>query len=183
MITEGDRQLVDQNKKAGDLIATKATEPEIKQAGKDVHDNSVRLEQVIGVPVEATQPYSPAASATIRTASEKEHEQANDLWKMALGAIAAKIPYGGAIVGVLVGLNEWLKRRKAQAATYAVVQGVSELPAVLAGTADAAKQKDLGATIKGVMETYAKANGVYHQLDTMIGKWKAQSKITKLGAA
>lgn len=67
---EETRNLNRQNKHAGELIESKAADPEIRQAGKDVAANSTVIEKIEGPPKE-DKPYSPQESKDARDKGEQ----------------------------------------------------------------------------------------------------------------
>lgn len=89
-VTEGDRQLSDQNQKAAKAILRQTTEETILEPAKDIDANSGQQLKNWGPPKEAKD-YSPANSKDSRDKSEKEH---GDPWwkRLLLGA-------GGIIIG------------------------------------------------------------------------------------
>lgn len=96
-ITEADRQLVYQNKYAGMLVEEKASEAEIRQAGKDIRLNSEALEKSIGLPKQPTA-YSPQASAATREARDVEHKP--KWWQLGLSALVGLLG-GGGLLGIV----------------------------------------------------------------------------------
>jgi len=72
-VKDSDRQLNRQNAEAGRFIETKADDPQVKQAGRDVKSNALTLEKNVIGPPDNPKPYSPAASQEARDSSDKEH--------------------------------------------------------------------------------------------------------------
>lgn len=124
--TEGDRQLVDQNEKAGAYIETTASEPGVKQAGRDVRENSTTLKKNLTGEPKQPQPYSPQASAAAREQSTQEHS--SPWWKTALTILLSAIGGGG-----LAGIGARLLGGPAATALQAVVQGVINVRQKAAG--------------------------------------------------
>jgi len=116
------RQLVDQNRQAGKLIATKALAPAVRQAGLDIEANSIEHQAWIGKPETSTQ-YSTQTSASIRAQSKQARE--SSIWskiKNFFGGIAMEaildlvityFPQLGGITGVLFGIFGLIKKWKA----------------------------------------------------------------------
>jgi hypothetical protein len=138
--TEGDRQLNHQNKMAGAMIEEVAAEPEVRQAGKDVKENSAVLEKnLMGAPKEP-KPYSPPASAAAREQSTKEHENTwgkvigNAVLGFLLGGVATKVitryvggPVGPALVSVVEGIARVREESMAKEGAAAGTLTVDEL--------------------------------------------------------
>lgn len=80
------RNLNRQNLHAGELIETRATDPEVKQAGKDVKLNSTVIEKIQGPPKE-DKSYSEKESAEARAKGESV---SGGFW-VGLGGIAVTI--------------------------------------------------------------------------------------------
>lgn len=93
--TEGDKRLNNQNIGAGEFVERVATEPEVKQAGKDVKENSLTLEKSLDLKPAKPESYSPALSKEARKQSEEEH------------AVSPFMAFLGGLASVAVG---WLLR-------------------------------------------------------------------------
>lgn len=93
--TEGDKRLNNQNIGAGEFVEKTATEPEVKQAGKDVKENSLTLEKSLDLKPAKPESYSPALSKEARKQSEEEH------------AVSPFMAFLGGLASVAVG---WLLR-------------------------------------------------------------------------
>lgn len=76
-VTDGDRGLTDQNKKAATFILDTTKEPATKSAAQDIKANSERQEKNWGPPKDKSviQDYTPKASQENRERSEKEHKE------------------------------------------------------------------------------------------------------------
>ena len=119
------RQLVDQNRQAGQLVAERALKPIIKQAGLDIVANAEEHLAWIGQP-KTSNPYTPETSATVRAESKYEREtswlekfiggkimeailELVNLWFPALGGI------GGLLMGAFGMWKKWKADKKVRA--------------------------------------------------------------------
>jgi len=101
-VKESDKQLNSQNIGAGRFIVQTASDPDVRQAGKDVSDNATTLEKnVIGKP-EVSKPYTPENSKKSRDDSNQDHGMS--WWQGALigvGSILATVLGQGWLAGLL----------------------------------------------------------------------------------
>jgi len=116
------RQLVDQNRQAGQLIAKQAIVLTVRQAGLDIEANSIEHQAWIGKP-KTSNPYSPEQSASIRAQSKQARE--SSIWlkiKNFFGGVIMEaifdlvttyFPQFGGITGVLFGIFGLIKKWKA----------------------------------------------------------------------
>lgn len=111
IVTEGDRLVNDQTKKAGQFIAATAKVPEVAGAGVDVTENAEILQaNVLGKPA-ADISYSPEASAQARARAQEEHSfigQVGDFVRTNVHTGLTALGLGGLVT--FLGL--WFKRGK-----------------------------------------------------------------------
>jgi len=149
-IRESDRQLNDQNEKAGGFVFEKATEPEVKQAGADVKANSSQLSKTLGKP-ETPEVYSPGASAKWR--KQNEEDQATPFWKLALGGVGTFL-MGLLSSGLLTRVAPTIFGGPIGTALGAVVEGIarSRLKAQDPANAGKISEADLLESVKNVVD-------------------------------
>jgi len=186
-VSEGDRQLIQQDRQAGKLIKEKAKEPELQQAGHDVEKNSETLATNLGIPVTPVPEYSPKASDDFRKQSEDEHKQAGDFFTMVLGLVAAWVPGGAAVVAGVGWVRSVIRNVQANKALFAVARGVNALPRAMTSSISApaerdAKHTEISDLIQEVLVSAAKSEGAHAYMDKLLSTWRSQGRIGKIGA-
>ena len=122
-IKESDRQLNYQNKWAGKYVEDKATDPDVKQAGRDVRLNSEALEKTMGLP-EKPAPYTAQNSAAAREAREIEHRKR--WYDYILPGIVALV-CGSGLFGIARKLAPTFLAGPAGTALSAMIEGVENV--------------------------------------------------------
>lgn len=100
-VTEGDREALDQAKKAGAMVEEKATDPEIKQAGQDTRKNLEVIQRGPVAPPRVDVPYTPENSAEARRRAVKDREAAKSLASQLLSAVGGLTGGAGWITALL----------------------------------------------------------------------------------
>lgn len=157
--TEGDKRLNEQNFHAGNFVADKSTDPEIVQAGKDVAANSEVIAVGIGVPKVKSPSYSPEVSAQAREQAKKEHEAESGIFTWVKKNIAAHLPWGAVILGLLGGvvkLSRKLIHNKRK--LVAVYSGINN---VITEAKNGVDVKNLPTLIVDTLRVTAAAHNVY----------------------
>jgi hypothetical protein len=122
--TEGDRQLFDQNRQAGDVIAANDALPsDVRATGEVVSQNSVTLMENLGAP-DDPRPYSVATSADLRAKAQREHRETPGFLTVIAQAVTPWAPWAAPLIPLAWGLVQSLGRRKAVAKLAAVYDGV-----------------------------------------------------------
>lgn len=121
LVTDGDRELIDQDIKAAALIANSADKPEVIQAAADITKNSEVLQAGLGKP-KVQQPYNPAVSELARYKATQQHQE--PWWKMILTSVAGLFLGGGA-ARLLTAFVPGLMAGRVGVALNAVVEGVA----------------------------------------------------------
>ena len=127
-LTESTKELNHQNQEAGGFIAKNAADPIIKQAGEDIKDNSIAIKTDIGEP-EEPKSYSPEESAAARDRQVEEIETRLAIGNGALDWLNS-VPFGkpiAVLIPSLLGVWEFLKRRKTKKKLHASYQGLEKI--------------------------------------------------------
>lgn len=144
-VTPSDRVLNEHNRQAGEAIATNEALPvEVRQTGKDIHDNAEHL-QVVGAlpkPKEPTK-YTPNASKDARDSSRKEHDNLNAIGDGLKSIVGKYVPGGAAILGLVGWLASIAKTRLESKKTYSLIQGVSDFSDKVPGLVNQLQSLDL----------------------------------------
>lgn len=90
-VTEGDRELSDQNAKAAKVIQGKTTDPAVVIPAKDIQANSEQQLENWGPPKEP-KPYSPAVSKETRDKAKEEHKE-SPFWPIVGGIAGAALSW------------------------------------------------------------------------------------------
>lgn len=166
------RDLNHQNREAGAFVAKEAEKPAVKQAGKDVAENSNEVLKTTGEP-ENPVPYTPEASAEARKRAEEERTEEPAFLGLVKGVSnAAGIGWLGTAAGLAWGVIGTLGRRKA----------VQKLTAVYAGVEEAAAKVGEGkfaGAIKDTMKAVAGARNVYSDIKKDLKKLKAKGELSE----
>lgn len=152
----------EQNFHAGNYIAEKSTDPEIVQAGKDVAANSEVIAVGIGVPKEKSESYSPEVSAQARKQATMEHESESGIFTWIKKNVAAHLPWGTAILGLLGGvvtLSRKLINNKRK--LIAVYSGVNN---IITEAKNGVDVKNLPTLIVDTLRATAAAHNVYKDI-------------------
>jgi hypothetical protein len=119
---EGDREVNHQNIGAGKFIKLAAAEPEVRQAGADVEENSKTLEKnLIGPPAKPL-PYSPANSERGRKQSDDDH--ATPWWQTLLGGLGSFL-LGNVFTRLFATVAPRIIGGPAASAALAVIEGIA----------------------------------------------------------
>jgi len=180
------RQLVDQNRQAGRLVAETAISPRVQQAGIDIEANAVEHSAWIGKP-KSSQPYGPVQSASIRADSKQQRESSwwlkikNFFGGRIMEAILEHLssflePYAW-VPGLLWGGWEMVRRWKADKKVMAGYDSVGKI-------LNAVKKKETLSVsgIKGILKNSQTAWNVWPQIKKDLDKLWKKNKIKKVAS-
>jgi len=121
-VTNSTRKLNYQNYDAAIKINSKTTDPEIKQASKDIAENSAEISEVIGLP-DRLEPYSPETSHAAREESRQERNILDSI----VGFVSDNAGATGGAGGLLFGAAMWLLKRRSKQRLVSTYQGVENI--------------------------------------------------------
>jgi len=181
-ITDGDQKLNEQNYLAGTFVHKNAESPEVKQAGKDIADNSKALAKTIGISQKPETEYTPELSSLARDQAKQEHEEDSGFFTAAKNLLSG-IPWGASAVAMAGGLFTMFKKhRRARRKLVAVYQGVQKIGKTFQDLHADGKIKegfDMGKLVKDTMRTTATAHSVYLDIKNDLKKLKAKGVVSQ----
>ena len=172
-VTAGDILLNDQNIKAGKLINEKATDPEVKQAGIDIVNNSTVLIDALGSAGIDAPAYSTDVSLALREQSNAEHTNlekvGTGLWDKVSGALPGWLSGAMlALFGLFQTITKKITNKKKTDQVYALVEGIQDIR-------KSTKDKDYEETIKQILKASQSARNVWPDIKEILDKVKTKS--------